>query len=582
MEENDTIFDTWDYVVLGMMLVISAAIGVYYRFTGGRQKTTQEYLLGDRNLPVYPVAVSLMASFMSAITLLGVSMENYAYGTQFIVINFSYGLATPIAAYWFLPVFFKLQATSAYNYLELRFGQVARLAASISFSLQMIFYMGIVLYAPALALEAVSGLSKTLSIWTVGLVCTFYSTIGGMKAVILTDVFQSLLMFVAVYVVIIKGTIDAGGLEVVWEIAVNGNRIELDNFDPDPTVRHTWWSLVIGGCFTYLSLYAVNQIQVQRLLTLKDLKKSQLALWISWPVLTLLSLSTSFSGLVIYSKYYGCDPLKAGRISAYDQLMPVYVVDSLKNMPGLAGLFFAGIFSGALSTVSSAVNSLAAVTLEDYVKPAYATLRKTPLPENQTGLISKVLALLYGFLCLGIAFAADSLGGVLQASLTIFGVVGGPLLGLFTLGMFVPFANQTGAITGLFTGLAVSLWIGFGGPKPPVKLLPMSTDSCTESGNMTAAEIRTGEGSSDDYFILYRLSYMWYVVIGCLLTLLVGVIVSYIVKWYKKEVVTVSNPDLFSPLVRGYIKKRYKIKGATDDEDGVVMKQENRVNINRF
>jgi len=75
--------------------------------------------------------------------------------------------------------------------------------------------------------------------------------------------------------------------------------------------------------------------------------------------------------------------------------------------------------------------------------------------------------------------------------------------------------------------------------------------------------------SSDDYFILYRLSYMWYVVIGCLLTLLVGVIISYIVKWYKKEVVTVSNPDLFSPLVRGYIKRKYMLKGATDDEDGV-------------
>jgi len=75
--------------------------------------------------------------------------------------------------------------------------------------------------------------------------------------------------------------------------------------------------------------------------------------------------------------------------------------------------------------------------------------------------------------------------------------------------------------------------------------------------------------SSDDFFILYRLSYMWYGVIGCLLTLLVGVIVSYVVKWYKKETVTVSNPDLFSPLVQGYIKKRYKIKGATDEEDGV-------------
>ncbi|XP_033609452.1 putative sodium-dependent multivitamin transporter isoform X2 [Cryptotermes secundus] len=494
-------------------------------------------------------------------------------------------------------------------YLELRFGQVTRLAASFAFSLQMILYMGIVLYAPALALEAVTGLSKTLSVLAIGLVCTFYSTIGGMKAVIITDVFQSLLMFAAVYVVIIKATVDAGGLTEVWEIAVDGNRIEFDNFDPDPTVRHTWWSLVIGGGFTYLSLYAVNQAQVQRLLTLKDLKKSQQALWISWPVLSLLSLSTSFSGLAIYSKYYGCDPLKAGRISAYDQLMPLYVVDSLKNMPGLAGLFVAGIFSGSLSTVSSAVNSLAAVTIEDYLKPAYAWLKGMPLPETWQGFLSKIMVLLYGLLCLGIAFAAQYLGGILQASLTIFGVVGGPLFGLFTLGMFFPFANQMGAVTGLLTGLILSLWIGFGGPKPPPKMLPMSTENCplrtqnyllnmnTSSGikmmalnqNVTAG-LSSAANSSDDYFLLYRLSYLWYVVIGFLVTLLVGVICSCIVNWCSKEPHTTSNPDLFAPLIRCYVKQNYHTKATADDDDDddddggggddvVVMKRENGVSI---
>ncbi|KDR21691.1 putative sodium-dependent multivitamin transporter isoform X1 [Zootermopsis nevadensis] len=602
MGEDDTgAFSTWDYVVLVAMLLISAGIGVYYRFTGGRQKTTQEYLLGDRNLSVFPVSISLMASFMSAITLLGVTMENYAYGTQFVVINFSYGLATPIAAYCFLPVFFKLQATSAYHYLELRFGRVARLAASIAFSLQMVLYMGIVVYAPALALEAVTGLSKTLSVLSIGLVCTFYSTIGGMKAVVVTDVFQSLLMFVAVYVVIIKATIDAGGLAEVWEIAVNGSRVEFDNFDPDPTVRHTWWSLIIGGGLTYLSLYAVNQAQVQRLLTLKDLKKSQRALWISWPVLTLLSLSTSFSGLAIYSKYSGCDPLKAGRISAYDQLMPLYVVDSLRHLPGLPGLFVAGIFSGSLSTVSSAVNSLAAVTLEDYFKPAYASLKGTPLPEVWSGFISKILALLYGLLCLGMAYAAEYLGGVLQASLTIFGVVGGPLFGLFTLGMFFPSVNQIGAVTGLLIGIALSLWIGFGGPKPPPKMLPMSTESCspriqTDLLNMSASsrvqmtrliqnattEVTRAADSSDDYFLLYKLSYMWYVVIGFLVTLLVGIIVSYVISWCRKEPDTVHNPDLFAPLVRGYVKRRYQTKAPVDDEDEVAMKEKNGIKIIRI
>nr|CAD7194224.1 unnamed protein product [Timema douglasi] len=316
-EDNNGAFGTWDYVVLSLMLIISASIGVYYRFTGGKQKTTQEYLHGDKDLSVIPVAVSLMASFMSAITILGVSTENYTFGTQFVIINLGYGVATPFAAYCFLPVFFKMQATSAYQYLEIRFGATTRLCTSLAFSLQMVLYMGIVLYAPAIALEAVTGISKTVAILSVGIVCTFYSTIGGMKAVVVTDVFQveleevnphlrggrvenhlgkntlsspdrdsnldlpvlsgqaqhdkrSLLMFAAVFMVIIKGAIDVGGLGEIWRIAKEGRRLEFDNTSPDPTVRHTWWSLILGGGFTYCSLYAVNQTQVQRLLTLRS------------------------------------------------------------------------------------------------------------------------------------------------------------------------------------------------------------------------------------------------------------------------------------------------------------------------
>lgn len=167
-----------------------------------------------------------MASFMSAITLLGVSTEMYQFGTLFVVINISYGLATPIAAYLYLPVFFKLQATSAYEYLERRFGASTRLCASIAYSLQMILYMGIVLYAPALALEAVTGITKTNAILIIGLVCTFYSTVGGMKAVLITDVFQSLLMFAAIYSVIACAAIKAGGFGPIWEEAQKHGRLE--------------------------------------------------------------------------------------------------------------------------------------------------------------------------------------------------------------------------------------------------------------------------------------------------------------------------------------------------------------------
>lgn len=215
-----------------------------------------------------------------------------------------------------------------------------------------------------------------------------------------------------------------------------------NSFDPNPTKRHTWFTLIIGGGFTYLSLYAVNQTQVQRLMTVNSLKAAQSALWWSWPVLSALSLSTSFSGLAMYYLYADCDPKLAGRIDSRDQLMPLFVMDVLGSWPGVPGLFVSGIFAASLSTVSALVNSLAAVTLEDYLKPLWWWWLKRPLNEGGSALPSKVLAFVYGFVCIGVAFAAQYMGSLLQASLTVFGVVGGPLFGVFTLGMMVPSVRQ--------------------------------------------------------------------------------------------------------------------------------------------
>lgn len=270
-------------------------------------------------------------------------------------------------------------------------------------------------------------------------------------------------MFVAVFLVIISGIVYANGIENIFKEADKGGRLELWNFNPDPTIRHSWFTLIIGGMFTYLTLYAVNQTQIQRLMTVKDLKSAQLALWWSWPILVLLSLTTSFSGLVIYYFYRTCDPLKSGRISRTDQIMPIYVVDALSQFPGICGLFVSGIFSATLSTVSSCLNSLAAVTLEDYLKPLFtlATGKRLELNESHSAVPSKIIAAAYGVVCIGMAFVVQNFGGILQVSLVIFGAVGGPLLGLFTLGMFFISTNENGSVIGLIGGVIVSLWIGF-------------------------------------------------------------------------------------------------------------------------
>lgn len=575
METDATTLGSADYVVFSLMLVCSASIGIYYQFTGGKQKTTQEYLLADRGMSVLPVSFSLMASFMSAITLLGVAAENYTNGTQFVVINISYIIGTPIAAFVFLPVFFQVGTTSAFEYLELRFGKLTRLVACIIFMLQMILYMSIVLYAPALTLSAVTGLSKWTSVLSIGAVCTFYCTIGGMKAVLWTDVFQSCLMFSAILAVITKGTIDIGSISKVWEIAEEGGRIQFFNFDPDPTVRHTVWTIVIGGIFTYVSVYGINQAQVQRLLTVKDLKESQKALFVNWPLTSILSICTSFSGLVAYAHFYNCDPLLRSRetgIKSPDQILPYFVMRSLGTVPGLPGLFVAGIFSGALSTMSSAINSLAAVTLEDFVRPYFFT----KATETRVTLLTKGTAFTYGVLCILLTCIVDRLGGILQASLTIFNVVGGPMVGLYSLGMLFPRANHKGALAGFILSLIVCFWIGFGtftsGLKP--QNLKQSISGCVS--NTTALqltkdrfntsleapldfEFRVVNSTNDletdhkeHVLSIYKLSYMWYAGLGWMIAFFVGMLLS-VLTGGNKDV----DEQLLSPLVC-YRKQRKK------------------------
>ncbi|XP_060821388.1 putative sodium-dependent multivitamin transporter [Bombus pascuorum] len=542
-----------DYAVIAITMLVSSGIGVYYWLTGGKQKSTEEYFMADRSMGVAPVAIGLMVSYLSAVSLLGVSSENYVYGTQYAVINISYGLATPFVAYLYMPVFFKLGNASAFEYLYKRFGKAARLAGSFAFMLQLLLYSGVVLYAPALALEATTGISTTASVIGMGLVCTFYSTIGGIKAVLVTDIFQSLLMLIAVILVIVTAAVNVGGLDQIWEIARQGSRIEFDSISMDPTVRHTWWSLTFGGFFTYLSLYGTNQVQVQRMLTIKNVKDAQTAIWWSWPLSSLMSLGLCFAGLAIYTKYRDCDPLQAGRINSYDQLMPLYVMDMLSEYPGVPGLFIAGIFSAGLSTISATVNSLAAVMLEDFIKPVYR-FRGKEISATGSIIVSKILAFIVGIACIGLAFMGRFLGGLLQAALTIFGVVGGPVFGMFTLGMFTRLGNQKGAIIGLLTSLVFSLWIGFGQPKPPIpNKVNVTALNCSyadayyyheKSSNL---HFEYQQNNNDSYFYLYRISYMWYCPLGSLISFVVGWISSWILSLIPRKESKNTQPELFAP-----------------------------------
>ncbi|XP_021359993.1 sodium-coupled monocarboxylate transporter 2-like [Mizuhopecten yessoensis] len=361
-------FHTVDYVLFGALLFICAGIGLFYAIKDRKRSNTKEYLLAGGNMSAIPVALSLLASFMSAITLLGTPAEMYNYTTIYWWIGLGYFFTIALAAHIYLPVFYRLRITSAYEYLGLRFGLITRTIAAIIYIIQMVLYMSIVLYAPSLAINAVTDFSLWGAVWAVGLVCIFYTTLGGMKAVLWTDTFQVSLMIAGLLAVLIQGSIEVGGFAKAWEISRVSGRIWFTDFDPDPIVRHSFWTCVFGGAFTWLSVYGANQAQIQRAITCPTIRKAQYAYWFNFPGLCVILLLCCLIGTVIYAFYQTCDPLSFGLIDASDQLLPLFVMDVLGHMPGIPGLFVSCLFSGALSTLSSGLNSIAAVILEDCVK----------------------------------------------------------------------------------------------------------------------------------------------------------------------------------------------------------------------
>uniref|UniRef100_A0A8C3K331 Solute carrier family 5 member 12 n=1 Tax=Calidris pygmaea TaxID=425635 RepID=A0A8C3K331_9CHAR len=174
--------------------------------------------------------------------------------------------------------------------------------------------------------------------------------------------------------VLIRGTTLNGGTTKVWESAYEGSRLNIFDFDIDPLRRHTFWTIVIGGTFTWLGIYGVNQSTIQRCISCKSEKHAKLALYLNLLGLWTVLMCAVFCGLVMYSYYKSCDPWTASFISAPDQLMPYFVMDIFSSMPGVPGLFVACAFSGTLSTVAASINALATVTFEDLVKKVFPNL----------------------------------------------------------------------------------------------------------------------------------------------------------------------------------------------------------------
>ncbi|XP_015175380.1 PREDICTED: sodium-coupled monocarboxylate transporter 1-like [Polistes dominula] len=555
-------FDLVDSIVFIGMLGVSALVGVYQGYMSRQNPdAVREYLVGSQNMSIFPISMSLIASYISGISMLGLPAEMYIYGTQLWSIVIADFFVSITMAIVYLPVFYGLQITSSYEYLELRFNRLVRLMGSFIFIIKMLLYIPLVIYVPALAFNQVTDINLHTIALLVSIVCIFYTTLGGLKAVVWTDTIQIMVMFGSVITVAVLGTNKVGSVYEVWRRNFETGRIEFFNMDPDPTVRHTFWTVVVGNYLNWLATCSVNQAMVQRCLAMPNLKKSNITIMImAVGIVTIVSLCC-YTGIVIFAAFYKCDPISTKQIRKPDQLLPYFVMEIARSIPGLPGLFVSGVFSAALSTMSTGLNSLSGVIYEDIIKPC---LRK-PMSNVGASRIMKLIVIVIGIICVGLVFLVEKLTTLIQAGKSLSGITAGPLLGIFTLGMFFPFANSMGALIGGIISLNLVAWISFGTQAAisngkiifPEK--PISIDGCIDTLKMTAANMTFIVDNSvrEQPFFLYRMSYLWYTWVGFLTSILIGVIVSWITGPNKYKM---GDIKLYTPVIHGLLRSKVSKK----------------------
>ncbi|KAL1514268.1 hypothetical protein ABEB36_003553 [Hypothenemus hampei] len=498
----------------------------------------------------------------------------YTYGTQFWTNILSEVFVAVIMAYAVLPVFYNLHLTSTYEYLNVRFSNTIRLMGTTLFLIKMLLYIPMVIYVPALAFSQVTGINIHLITPLVCVVCIFYTTLGGLKAVVWTDTIQTVIMFGALIITVIIGTTRVGGIEEVWRRNLDGGRIEFFNMDIDPTIRHSFWTVTIGNFFYWLASCSINQAMVQRCLAMPTLNKARITIAILVIGLWALVSMCCYMGLVIYAHYNKCDPITRGWIHKSDQLLPYFIMDIARDIPGLPGLFVSGVFSAALSSMSTGLNSMTGVIFEDLIKPRL----RTPLSEAKASLLMKIIVVLIGLICVALVFVVEKMGALIQAAGSIGSITAGPLLGVFSLGMFFNQANPQGALIGGVLSGAFITWISVGSqaqiaqgtlrfPQKPISVEGCSADWVAKFLSITLttdADVKPEK----PIFILYRISYMYYTPIGTLGAIVIGLFVSYVTGNNKERNL---NIEAFSPLIRKYLKNP---PSSEDNLDLKVINQE--------
>jgi SSS family solute:Na+ symporter len=449
-----------DWSILSAYLLGMIAFSVYL---GRGQSSAEDYYVGGRNLPWWAVGISTMATQTSAVSFISIP--------AFVALKegggltwLQYELAVPLAMIavmvFLVPFFRRLELVSVYEYLELRFDRKTRLFMSAVFLISRGLGTGVGVYASALVLKICLGLDQhfsdfnamAITILLIGVVTVIYDTIGGMTAVVYSDVIQMVVLLGGLVLCIFIGASEVGGIANVidampaerWDAIDTGTGLGDDASMP-------FWAFLIGGFFLYTSYYGVDQSQAQRELsapTTADTKRSLVLNGLCRFPITLLYIGL---GLTVGAVFANSSELQ-GLVTSPDDLVPQFI---LHNLPtGVRAILLAALLAAAMSSLDSALNSLSASTMCDFIEPFCG------IPKDKLLQVGRITTVVWGAAITGFAFLFVSMGKndtIIEVINKVGSAFYGPMLAAFVVGVVSRKTNGFGVIVGVLIGVAVNL-----------------------------------------------------------------------------------------------------------------------------
>jgi SSS family transporter len=423
----------------------------------GRSNSTDDYFRGGQRVPWWAAGLSIFATMLSSVTFMAVPAAAFVDGWRTFLAN-SYLLITPLVAWVYLPFYRRLNVTSAYEYLELRFNAPARLLGSLLFMAYQGGRIAVVLLLPALALATVTDLDVSACIALMGVISIVYTVVGGIEAVIWTDAVQAVVLVggALLSLLLLLGHIDGGAAAMFATVQAEGRFFGTVDWTLDwRLVAASGWVIMLGSIFNNLLPYTAGQDVVQRYVTTPDAKAAERAIWTNAAVSLPANALFFLIGSALLA-FYKARPERLDPTMANDAVFPLFIVRELP--PGVAGFVIAGIFAAAQSTIASSLNSIATCYVTDFHRRLFpraddrACLSAARRTTAVVGVAGTALAL---------ALAASGARTLYDVFLEILGLFGGTLSGLFALGIFTRRAHGAGALVGAAAGAGAVCWLKF-------------------------------------------------------------------------------------------------------------------------